>query len=277
MWRTDPSLDDRVLHLPTPDCARCPYSKVPETCGLHCASEAKKTIQEAGTERFAAMIAEPILGNGGIVVPPLGYFAQLAQFLREHGILWIDDEMQTGFGRTGRWFGIEHHGVIPDIMTVAKALGNGVPIGAFIASDRVAAAYTRPGASTFGGNGASMSAAHAVLDIMHEEKLPERADRLGAILGTGLSQLMNKHCAVGCVRGLGLMRGAEINDSDGNPDAPTTDAILEKMRERGFLIGKTGSSRNVLAFMPPLIIEESLIHSMLAALDACLDELETTR
>lgn len=269
MWRTDPSLSGRVCHLPTPDCSRCPFGLAVTSCKLECARAAARTIESEPPDTFAAMFVEPILGNGGIVPLPDGYLDVLRPTLDMHGILLIADEMQTGFGRTGRRFGIEHYGHSPDIMTVAKALGNGIPVGAMIATEEVASFYTRPGASTFGGNGASMAAAGAVLTLMTKQNLPARACELGTYLADGLRELASRFDCIHDVRGFGLMLGAEIADAGGSPDPARTDRIMEGMRREGVLIGKTGPSRNVLTFMPPLVVER---HD----LDKLLDALETT-
>lgn len=277
MWRTDPSLSDRVLHVPTPYCHRCPLKRTFPSCELACAKEAAGMIEQSGAESFASMIAEPVLGNGGIIVPPEGYFEVLEETLRKHGILFIADELQTGFGRTGRWFGSEHHGLEPHLLSLGKALGNGVPIGVAMATDDAGAAYSRPGASTFGGNGFSVGAARAVLELMTELELPARAARMGEALEAGLRELALRHRCVGEVRGLGLMLGMEIEDADGREDPVRTDFILEGMRERGFLPGKTGRERNVLTFMPPLVIESGEIEALLEALDEVLREAEVLR
>lgn len=266
MWRTKPALEDRVTHLPTPDCYRCPFGERFPGCGLRCAREAAATIDREGPETFAAMFFEPVLGNGGIVVPPPGYMEALAELLARHGILLIADEMQTGFGRTGRWFGTEHHGVAPQLMSVAKALANGTPIGAVIATDAVAGAYTRPGASTFGGNGTSTSAALATLDYIERHHLVERAARLGEFLIDQLRELMPRHACCGDLRGLGLMLGLELVAPDGSPAGALADEVLESLRERGFLLGKTGPGRNVLTFMPPLVVEKRDLEDLTNAL-----------
>lgn len=270
MWRTDPSLTDRVTHVPTPNCLRCPYGKEYPSCELACAHDAAGRIEAGGAEEFAAFFAEPILGNGGVIVPPPGYFEILKSALSKHGILFIADEMQTGFGRTGRWFGVEHDGIQPDIMSVAKALANGIPIGAFIATERVAAAYTKPGASTFGGNGYSSSAALATLKFMEENELPRRADELGRQLWESLQELVDQYSRFAQVRGRGLMIGVEVVDSGGQEDPAFADDLLEEMRRRGFLLGKTGRERNVLTFMPPLIISSRDIEDIIENLSETL-------
>ncbi len=159
-------------------------------------------------------------------------------------------------------------------MTVAKALGNGVPIGAFIAVPEVADRYTRPGSSTLGGNPVSMTAGLATLDVIEKERLAENAAKLGAFLKGRLLELKDRHPLIGDVRGLGLMLGAELVKNGREPAAAETDRVLELMKNRGILIGKNGRSRNVLAFQPPLVITGGDVEEMLRQLDDVLTEVE---
>ena len=159
---------------------------------------------------MAALIVEPIQGNGGIITPPAWYFKELKQLLEDNGILLIIDEVQTGFARTGKMFAIEHYDVVPDIMTVAKALGNGMPISAFCTTNEVAKAFTKPSASTLGGNPVSSATALAVLDYIEKYELCETAAHLGEMLKEGLIALQAKYSLIKDVRGIGLMLGAEL-------------------------------------------------------------------
>lgn len=269
LWRTDPFPCPDVRLAPRPHCAACELRQEFGSCGYACIEAVAQLLRENGD--VAALIAEPIQGNGGIVVPPPGYFVRLKALLAKHGVLLIFDEVQTGFGRTGAPFRFHELGVVPDIVTVAKALGNGFPIGAFCASERVAACYTRPGASTTGGNPVSATAALAVLRYHREHNLATRAATLGAQLRTRLahlSTLFPNACSE--LRGAGLMLGLELR-RNGEPLARETDLILEDLKDAGFLVGKTGSGRNVLTFLPPLVITESDIAALAAALAAALD------
>ena len=187
-----------------------------------------------------------------------------------YNILLITDEVQTGFGRTGKMFAIENYDVAPDIMTVAKALGNGTPISAFIATSKVADTYTRPGASTLGGNPVSTTAALATLDYIKDHDLIQHAQVRGQQLKDGLYQLQQKYPMIGDIRGLGLMVGAELINFDQSPNPQAVDKILESMKNRGFIIGKNGVERNVLAFQPPLVITEQNINDMLNNLETVL-------
>ncbi|MDT8900586.1 aspartate aminotransferase family protein [Anaeroselena agilis] len=273
MWRADTSPVGGVSFAPSPYCFRCPLGSRKDSCDLACADAVETIIKTTTSGRVAAMFAEPIQGNGGVITPPPGYFKRLREILDRYGVLLVVDEVQTGFGRTGRMFGIEHFGVEPDIMTMAKALANGAPVGAFITTDELAAKFTRPSASTTGGNPVTAAAALATLDVIAGEGLADRAAILGDRLANGLKGLMSRHPVIGDVRGLGLMVGAELIRPDKSPAAAEADLALEMLKDRGFLAGKTGLHRNVLAFQPPLVVGEEDIDSLLTALDDVLSRL----
>jgi len=268
MWRADPILSDCVTFVPNA------YNK-------------DKTLDEAATEslkaievviaskgdKIAALIAEPVQGNGGIITPPLWYFKKLKTILEKNGILLIIDEVQTGFGRTGKMFAIEHYDVVPDIITVAKALGNGMPISAFCTNDKIAASFTSASASTLGGNPVTASTAIAVLDYIKENNLCSNAQILGIKLKKGLLELKEKYPIIYDVRGIGLMLGIELLKENGEPALEEADLILEFLKNEGILLGKNGLDRNVLAFQPPLIIKESDVHLVLEKLNLALSKL----
>ncbi len=272
MWRTDPHPVGGIHFAPNPYCYRCPLGKKHPSCDLACANVVEDIIKTATSGRPAAFIAETVQGNAGIVVPPKGYFKRLKEILAACGTLLIIDEVQTGFARTGKMFAIEHYDIAPDIMSMAKALGNGVPISAFIATAEIADVYTKPGASTLGGNPVSSTAGLAVLDYIESHELMKNAEARGRQLMDGLKQLAARHGVIGDVRGLGLMVGAEFIRSDGSPYPELLDDVLETMKERGFLIGKNGLSRNVMAFQPPLVITEKDVDGILNALEDVLKE-----
>ena len=274
MWRTDPNPVGGIHFVPHPYCYRCPLEKKHPDCDLACADQVETVIKTATSGRLAALIAEPIQGNAGIVTPPPGYFIRLKEILDAHQALLIIDEVQTGFARTGKMFAIEHYGVTPDIMTMAKALGNGVPISAFIATADIADRYTQPGASTLGGNPVSSTAALAVLDYIEHHHLRENAAARGAQLADGLKDLQRRHPILGDIRGLGLMRGAEFVHADGSPAPAALDAALEKLKDRGILVGKNGLARNVMAFQPPLVITAADVDHLLNQLEDVLKELQ---
>ncbi|MBT2765199.1 aspartate aminotransferase family protein [Paenibacillus sp. ISL-20] len=266
MWRTDDFLDQEVTtFIPRP------YDPaMDQDAAARRSLDALASVLADKGDTFAAMIVEPIQGNGGMIVPPDWYFHELKTMLEEHGILLIADEIQTGCGRTGRMFAIEHYGIVPDILTMAKALGNGVPIGAFSTTDEIAASLNRPSASTFGGNPVSSTTALAVLDYIEQEGLVERSLRVGGRLIEGLTELQGRYELIADVRGKGFMAGAEIRGATDEESAVWTDIILERMKEEGFIIGKNGIGRNVLAFQPAMMIPEEDIEAMLSALDKVL-------
>ncbi len=268
MWRTDPSPPPGLGQAPRPHCPSCDLGCQFPACDYACVEAVGKLL--AAGEPVAAVIAEPIQGNGGIIVPPAGYFERLRKVVHAAGALLILDEVQTGFGRTGRRFAFQHTGIVPDILTVAKALGNGFPIGAFCTRSEIAAAHAgHAGASTTGGNPLSATAARQVLAYLRAEELPERAERLGQQLAAGLTRLAGQFPAIAEVRGQGLMLGAELRLA-GQPLTTAADWVLEEMMKRGYLIGKTGLDRNVLTFMPPLVVTAADLDGLLAALGETL-------
>ncbi|MBQ7497135.1 MAG: aspartate aminotransferase family protein, partial [Selenomonas sp.] len=201
MWRTDPNPVGGISFAPNPYCYRCPLGKKYPECDLACANAVEDIIKTATSGQPAAFIAESIQGNAGIVVPPKGYFQRVKEILSHYGALFIVDEVQTGFARTGKMFAIENFDVVPDIMSMAKALGNGAPISAFISTAEIADKYTRPGASTLGGNPVSSTAGLAVLEYIEEHKLMENANARGQQLRAGLRELQKKHPIIGDIRG----------------------------------------------------------------------------
>ena len=272
MWRTDSALSDKVLFVPRPYCYRCFLKLSYPGCDLRCAYEIEKVITQVRSYKIAAFIAEPIQGNGGIIVPPQDYFKVIEGILKKYGLLFICDEVQTGFGRTGTTFAIEQWGVVPHILTMAKALANGVPVGAFTTTPEIAASYSKPGASTLGGNPVTAVAALATLDVHQKYNLKENASQLGDYFREHLFALKDKYRIIGDVRGKGLMLGAELVKENKLPASEETDYVLEHLKDRGILIGKTGVGRNVLTFQPPLIISKSAIDEVVAALDDILDQ-----
>lgn len=270
MWRADPDLSPKI-HF-----AKNTYSEVlnAEDAAKESLNSIEEIIRARGAENIAALIVEPIQGNGGIITPPLWYFKELKAILEKNEILLIVDEVQTGFARTGKMFAIENYNIVPDIMTVAKALGNGMPISAFCTNDKIAKSFTKPSASTLGGNPVSAATAIAVLDYIENNNLCEKASKLGLILKDKLERLKNKHKIIKDVRGIGLMLGAELVKSDGKPATEETNIILEKLKDRCIIVGKNGLNRNVLAFQPPLVITEKDIETLILNLDEVLSEIK---
>lgn len=255
-----------IRHTHNPYCYRCPFGKTPDRCGLECAKDMDDFIRTSTSGHLAAFIAEPIQGVGGFITPPPAFFQEAVGIARKYGALFIDDEVQTGFGRTGKPFGIEHYGVEPDLMTFAKGMANGMPIGATIATPGVASHYTGPTISTFGGNPVVMQAALATLHVMEQERLTEHAAILGGTLRSGLETLADTYPVMGDVRGMGLMQGIEIV-GDGKVPAPElAEEILELTKERGLLLGLGGLYHNVLRIAPPLTVNDDEVEEALATL-----------
>jgi len=270
MWRTDPYPSDNVVHIPAAYCYRCAYNLTYPNCDLKCARRLEDIVKNGD---FAAFIVEPIQGNGGIITPPPGYFQLVREILNKYNVLLITDEVQTGFGRTGKMFAIEHWDVVPDIMSMAKALANGTPLGAFITNDTVAASYTRPGASTTGGNPVSATAALATIDFIEKHRLVEKAKDMGNYFRNKLIELRQKYRIMGDVRGKGLMLGVELVKEDKIPASEEIDNILEQLKDAGILAGKTGISRNVLTFQPPLVITRNDIDHLYVVLERILSKI----
>ena len=259
-------------HIPPPYCYRCPYKLEFPSCGLYCAKILKELYFQTAIppEDVAAMIVEPVMGEGGYVVPPPGWFPTMKSILDEHGILFIDDEVQSGMGRTGRWFAIEHHGVVPDLVTTAKALGGGLPMGAVIF--RGALDYTVPGShsNTFGGNLVAAAASMATLDVIEKEKLLDNARLQGEYLLGRLRELAGAHPEIGDVRGLGLMTATEFvtDRSTREPAAKFRDLVIEESYRRGLIL--LGCGRSSIRYIPPLIVRREEIDEAMEVLDAAI-------
>jgi 4-aminobutyrate aminotransferase-like enzyme len=254
-WRLGGVQDPAIRHAMAPYCYRCPLGlKYPE-CGVACANDVEDVIKTTTSGRPAAVIAEPIMGVGGFITPPLEYHGRVAEIARRHEALYIADEVQTGWGRTGgKWFGIEQYGVKPDIVVGAKSLGNGHPIGVTIARAAVADSFKGLTISTFGGNPVTMVAAKAVVDAIAQDRLMDNAAVVGGHFRSGLEGLQQKHALVGDVRGMGLMQALElVKDRTTKEPAPqAAAAVMEAAKDRGLIIGKGGLYGNVLRISPAL-------------------------
>jgi 4-aminobutyrate aminotransferase len=223
------------------------------------------------TGEIAAFMAEPILGVGGFIVPPAGYFERAAEITRKHGGLFIADEVQTAWGRTGdKWFGIEHWNVEPDIITSAKGLGNGVPVGITVATPEVADKFPGLTFATFGGNPVSMTAALAVIKYIEDEDLRTNAAKVGAYFRQRLEELKEKYAVIGDVRGLGLMQAVELvkDRETKEPDPQSVLKVFEETKRRGVLIGKGGLYGNVIRTGLMLNSTNDTVDELIEALDA---------
>ncbi|HDZ26942.1 hypothetical protein LCGC14_0856530 [marine sediment metagenome] len=245
-----------IAFAPAPYCYRCPFKLEYPQCGVACAEFLEHVFRYQTAGGVAAFIAEPVLGEGGIIIPPPEYFKKAMEIVRDNGALFIADEVQSGFGRTGKLFAIEHYDVEPDIMCMAKGIANGFPLGAFIARPDIAEAFN-PGdhLSTFGGNPVSCAAAMANIDVMSDERLPRNATVRGDELMNSLIEFKEKYSLVGDVRGKGLMIGIElIKDKNKTPASEEAKQIRKLCREAGVLIGVGGVFGNVLRLQPPLVL-----------------------
>jgi 4-aminobutyrate aminotransferase len=259
-------------HIPAPYCYRCPYKLEFPSCDLYCAKILKELYFQTSIppDDVAAFIAEPVMGEGGYVVPPPGWHRAIKSILDPHGILFIDDEVQAGMGRTGRWFAIEHHGVVPDIVTMAKALGGGLPMGAAIF--RADLDYTTQGShsNTFGGNLISVAASMATLDVIEKEQLLDHARIEGAYLMDRLRELAGRHPEIGDVRGLGLMVATEFvtDRRTKEPAVQFRDRVLEEAYRRGLILLPCG--RSSIRYIPPLIVRREEIDEAVEVVDAAI-------
>jgi 4-aminobutyrate aminotransferase len=272
-WRPLPAQVPGIVHAPAPYCYRCPFKLTYPGCDLACADDIEEVIRTTTSGEIAAFMAETILGVGGTIVPPPGYFERAVRIARQYGGLFIADEVQTAWGRTGeKWFGIEHWGVEPDILTSAKGMGNGAPIGLTIATPEIADSYPGLTFATFGGNPVSTSAALAVLRVIEEEELRRNAAEVGGYLGARLEELKEKHPIVGDVRGMGMMRALELvkERTTKEPHPQAVLDVLEETKRRGVLVGKGGLYANVLRVGMPLIATRSHVDELIAALDGGL-------
>ena len=272
-WRTAPGIDPGFVHAPAPYCYRCPFKSTYPECGLACADDIEELIRTTTTGEIAAFMAETVLGVGGFIVPPPGYFERAVEIARRFGGLFISDEVQTAWGRTGdQWFGIEHWGVEPDILTSAKGMANGTPIGLTIATPEVADSYPGLTFATFGGNPVSSAAALATIGVIENEGLRQNAAEVGAYLRAALEGLKERQSIVGDVRGLGLMQGIELvkDRATKEPNPSAVLAVFEETKRRGVLIGKGGLYGSVIRTGMPLIAGRAHADELVAALDAGL-------
>ena len=270
-WRALPTQVASVKHALAPYCYRCPLKMTYPDCGVACANDVKELINTTTTGKVAGILAEPIQGVGGFITPPDEYFNIVADIIHEHGGIFISDEVQTGFGRTGKTWGIQHSGVEPDMITVAKGIANGMPLAAVVTTKDIADTLQKNTISTFGGNPVSSAAANATLEIIERDELKANANEMGEILKDGLIKIQSDHREViGEVRGKGLMVGLELvvdetkKDRTPNPDA--VDRLMEETKDRGLLIGRGGLYGNCVRISPSLNIGRSEIDEALSIL-----------
>jgi 4-aminobutyrate aminotransferase len=262
-----------VVHAPYPYCYRCPFGQTPGACAVECVKHIEDTLLTtiAPADEVAAIVVEPVQGEGGYVVPPRIFFDELARVARQNGILLIFDEVQSGMGRTGRMWAADHFDAVPDILAVAKGVASGMPLGATVA--RAGLMTWPPGAhaSTFGGNPVACAAALATIELL-ENGLVENAARMGACLMGRLRDWPRRFACVGDVRGLGLMIGIElVRDTVSGERAPDLrDRVVQLAFERGLLI--LGAGENTLRLCPPLVVTKDQCDFVLETLEDCLEK-----
>jgi 4-aminobutyrate aminotransferase-like enzyme len=271
-WRLGP-VQPGFVHAPNAYCYRCPFGLQYPSCELKCAHDVEEVIRTTTSGRIAGMIAEPIQGVGGFITPPPEYFGIVARIVRNYGGVFISDEVQTAWGRTGgKWFGIEQWGVTPDIITSAKGLANGAPVGVTIARPEIAEALKGVTISTFGGNPITATAAKAVLDYIEQHRLRDNVTHVGAYLRDALLALKEKHPVIGDVRGMGLLQAIEFVEDrrSKKPATPLTLAVMEAARENRIMIGRGGLYGNVVRLSPPMNIATSDVDEFAQRLDASI-------
>ncbi|RMF80985.1 MAG: aspartate aminotransferase family protein [Planctomycetota bacterium] len=263
-----------VKHVAPGYCYRCPFGLEYPSCDVKCARSVEDTIRYETSGQVACFIGEPIQGVGGTVMPPKEYFQIVYEIVRKHGGVCIADEVQTGFGRTGEhYWGFENYGVTPDMVTMAKGIGNGAPLGACTTTPEIAATMTqRVHFNTFGGNPVSTLSGLATLEIIDEEQIQQNARQVGGYLKDKLLALQEKHALIGEVRGIGLMLGVELVKDRRSKEPATTETadLLEHAKERGLLLGKGGLFGNVLRIKPPMCITKADCDFLADCVDECL-------
>ncbi|SPF52154.1 Aminotransferase [Candidatus Sulfopaludibacter sp. SbA4] len=271
-WRLGPA-QAGVVHAHNAYCYRCPLGLTYPSCEVKCAQDMEDLIRTTTSGRIAGFIGEPIQGVGGFITPPKEYFPIVEKIVRSHGGIFISDEVQTGWGRTGgKWFGIEQWGVQPDIITGAKGLGNGSPIGLTVARPEVADSVKGLTISTFGGNPVTTTQAKAVIDLIEEQNLLANCTETGQYLRGLLEEIQDKHEIVGEIRGMGLIQGLELVEDRQSKTPATAQAAMamDVARQHGLIIGKGGTFGNVLRVTPPMNIGRADVDQFIEVLDKAL-------
>jgi 4-aminobutyrate aminotransferase-like enzyme len=268
-----------ISHAVNPYCYRCPLHLTYPDCGVACAGDVENLIQTGTSGHIAAFIAEPIQGVGGFITAPPEYFKIVFNIVKKYGALYISDEVQTGWGRTGKkWFGIEHWEVTPDIITSAKGMANGVPIGLTVTTPEIAGGYQGSNIATFGGNPVTSVAARATIELIEEDGLRENADVVGKYFRGKLEELQSKYALIGDVRGMGLMQALElVKDRKTKEPAPeATNMVMERARHNGLLIGKGGLYGNTLRLAPMLNTTKGDVDDAIQLLDKSFSEVKAS-
>ncbi len=272
-WKKLPPLVPGIHHAHAPYCYRCPFGLEYPSCGIKCAEDLEELIQTETSGEIAAFMAETIIGSGGFIVPPPGYFEKAVAIARKYGGLFICDEVQAAWGRTGEhWWGIQHWDVQPDIMVSAKGMGNGTPVAMTIATPEVADKFPGVTFATFGGNPISMAAAASTIQVIEEQSLLQNCKVVGAYLGERFKALKDKYPILGDARGLGMMQAIELvkdrKTKEPNPQAVVT--VFEEAKRRGVLLGKGGVYGNVIRTGLMLNAGKTQVDELVEAIDAGL-------
>jgi 4-aminobutyrate aminotransferase-like enzyme len=274
-WRKGGVISVGISHAVNPYCYRCPlHLKYPE-CNVACANDVESVIQTTTSGSIAAFIAEPIQGVGGFITPPPEYFKIVYRIVKNYGGLFISDEVQTGWGRTGKkWWGIEQWEVTPDIMTSAKSMGNGMAAGLTITTAELADKFEGLTIATFGGNPVTSVAVRAVIDVIEEENLRENTHVVGGYLRKKLEELQQKYPLIGDVRGMGMMQALELvkDRQTKEPAQQETTQVMERARDNGLLVGKGGMFGNVIRLSPPMNISKADVDEGMRLLDKSFSE-----
>ena len=269
-----------VYRMPAAYCYRCRFGLEHPSCELACAQYLEDFfINHAGAEQIAALIIEPLMGEGGFLVPPRDYFVRLQEICRARGIVFIMDEVQSGIGRTGRLFASEHFSVEPDIVLTAKSLAAGLPLGGVTGRAEIMDSPHVGGlGGTFGGNPVACRAALAVLDMIERERLLERAERIGEKIGTTLSEWQGRYPIIGEVRGLGAMQAAELvrDRKTREPASEETKQIVAFAREEGLLLLSCGNYGNVIRILAPLVISDEELERGLSILEKAVQKADSS-
>jgi 4-aminobutyrate aminotransferase len=259
-----------VFVAPYPYCYR--YGWEPEETSRWCLKELRHLlVSQTAPSETAAVVIEPVLGEGGYVVPPPSFLPGLRELCDEHGILLIADEVQSGFGRTGKFFAVEHFGVIPDVLLMAKGLASGFPLSGLAAPRALMDKWiVGSHGGTYGGNAVSCAAAEATVRVL-QDGLVENAAQMGAVLMDGLRDIQSRHPVMGDVRGLGLMVGAELTHADGSPATDVAKAVIARCRASKLLLLNCGTYSNVVRWIPPLIVTREQIETALEIFERALE------
>ncbi len=268
-----------AFHTPYAYCYRCPLNLTYPSCEVACAQFMEKTLFKTVVEpeSIAAIVVEPIQGEGGYVVPPKEFFEVITDIADRYGILIIADEVQSGMGRTGKFWASEHFDFVPDILATAKGLASGLPLSAIIAREEIMDWTPGAHASTFGGNPVSCAASLKTIELV-ENSLMENARIQGQYLAEGLAQLRSKYSVIGDARGLGLMQAIEIIKPRATKDTKNKqlrDRLLQEAFQRGLLI--LGCGENSIRFCPPLIITREQVECAISILDDCFQAVTRTK